>query len=254
MKYRRRTMSIKIYTMTHKKFEIPKDEMYVPLQVGRAVHEDLGYLSDDTGDEISAKNCYYSELTGLYWVWKNVKDIDYVGVCHYRRYLINEKGKIFTRPELEAILQKVDVITTKRVKLRLPYYDGYKATHHIENLDVTGAVIKERYPEYYDNFVRLVHGDETYFGNIMITKKTIFDSYAGWLFDIFSEVEKRVDIDSYDDYHKRVFGFISEILLLVWMRTNKLNVYECQVGMIGEKAETREMKEQIGRASCRERV
>lgn len=238
-------MAIRIYTMTHKKFDVPADDMYVPLQVGRAVHEDLGYLSDDTGDNISAQNCYYSELTGIYWVWKNVKDLDYVGVCHYRRYLINEKGKVFTRQELEQILQKVDVITTKRVKLRYPYYEGYRATHHIENLDATGEVIRELYPEYYPNFEKLVHGEETYFGNIMICQKQLFDSYAAWLFSIFFEVQKRVDIDSYDDYHKRVFGFISEILLLVWVRTNKLSVYECQVGMIGEKAETKEMKEQL---------
>ena len=63
--------------------------------VGHATHEDAGYLADDTGDNISAKNCYYSELTGLYWVWKNVKDPDYVGVCHYRRYLLNDAGSIF---------------------------------------------------------------------------------------------------------------------------------------------------------------
>lgn len=238
-------MAIRIYTMTHKKFDVPDDSMYIPLQVGHAVHEDLGYLGDDTGDNISEQNCYYSELTGIYWIWKNVKDLDYVGVCHYRRYLINEKGKVFTRQELVQILQKVDVITTKRVKLRYPYYEGYRATHHIENLDATGEVIRELYPEYYPTFERLVHGEETYFGNIMVCSKKIFDAYASWLFSIFFEVQKKVDIDSYDDYHKRVFGFISEILLLVWVRTNKLSVYECQVGMIGEKAETREMKERL---------
>lgn len=27
-------MSVKIYTMTHKKFDVPNDPMYVPLQVG----------------------------------------------------------------------------------------------------------------------------------------------------------------------------------------------------------------------------
>lgn len=44
--------------------------MYQPLQVGREEKEDLGYLCDNTGDNISAENCYYSELTGLYWIWK----------------------------------------------------------------------------------------------------------------------------------------------------------------------------------------
>jgi len=82
-------MSVKIFTMTHKKFDAPNDKMYVPLHVGRAMSEDLGYLGDNTGENISDMNCYYSELTGVYWIWKNYHESDYVGVCHYRRYLIN---------------------------------------------------------------------------------------------------------------------------------------------------------------------
>ena len=62
-------MKIKIFALTHKKFEVPQDKMYQPLQVGREEKEDLGYLCDNTGDNISAENCYYSELTGLYWIY-----------------------------------------------------------------------------------------------------------------------------------------------------------------------------------------
>lgn len=58
-------MSMRIYTMTHKKFTPLPDPLYVPLHVGRACGENLGYLGDDTGEQISALNCYYSELTGF---------------------------------------------------------------------------------------------------------------------------------------------------------------------------------------------
>ena len=68
-------MDLTIYTLTHKHFTKPDDNMYVPLQVGTAINSPLGYLRDDTGDNISALNGYYSELTGLYWIWKNVHDI-----------------------------------------------------------------------------------------------------------------------------------------------------------------------------------
>lgn len=47
-------MKIKIFALTHKKFEVPQDKMYQPLQVGREEKEDLGYLCDNTGDNISA--------------------------------------------------------------------------------------------------------------------------------------------------------------------------------------------------------
>ena len=69
-------MSISIYTITHVPFTPPEDPVYVPLQVGCAAKPDYGYLKDNTGDNISAKNSRYSELTGLYWIWKNHADTD----------------------------------------------------------------------------------------------------------------------------------------------------------------------------------
>ncbi len=239
-------MSIRIYAMTHKRFEVPKDPLYQPLHVGRAVGADLGYPGDDTGENISALNCYYSELTGLYWVWKNCHDVDYVGTCHYRRYLINEREQVFTKAEYEALLKEYDVVTTKRVKLNNSYYDGFSANHNRKALDMTGEVIKERYPEYYDTFVRLVNGTETYFGNMLVTSKRLYDAYCEWLFSVFAIVSERIELETgEDEYHKRVFGFISEFLLLVWVTVQKLRVKECKVGMLGEKAETREMKEKL---------
>lgn len=239
-------MKLRIYTLTHKKFDVPQDPMYQPLHVGHAVNDDLGYPGDDVGENISALNCYYSELTGLYWIWKNCKDVDYVGTCHYRRYLINDKEQVFTQAEYEALLQNYDLITTRRVKLNNSYYFGFSANHNGKALDVTGEVIREIYPEYYETFERLVHGTETYFGNIMVMSKPLFDEYAKWLFTIFFAVAERIELETGEDaYHKRVFGFISEFLLFVWARVRGLKVCECKVGMLGEKAETRELKEKL---------
>ncbi len=239
-------MKIQIFAMTHKKFEEPKDPLYQPLHVGRACSADLGYPGDDTGDNISALNCYYSELTGFYWIWKNYHEADYVGTCHYRRYLLNEREQIFTEAEYRRLLENYDLITTKRVCLNNSYYEGFSANHNRKALDMTGEVIKELYPEYYETFLTLVHANETYFGNMIVTSKERFDAYCKWLFTIFFEVARRIELETGEDaYHKRVFGFISEFLLLVWVRVNHLKVYECKVGMLGEKAETREMKEQL---------
>lgn len=239
-------MKIKIFTMTHKKFEVPTDKMYEPLHVGREGKEDLGYLTDNTGEHISDLNCYYSELTGFYWLWKNYHETEYIGTCHYRRFLLNEQEKIFTEAEYLKLLEEYDLITTKRVLLNNSYHFGFSANHNIHALDVTGEVIKELYPKDYETFVRLVNGPETYFGNIIVTSKALFDEYCEWLFSIFFEVQKRIDMETdEDEYHKRVFGFISEFLLLVWVTVKKLKVYECKVGMLGEKAETREIKEKL---------
>ncbi len=238
-------MGVTIFTMTHKKFQTPKDPIYVPLQVGRAGAEDYGYAGDDTGDNISAKNCYYGELTGVYWVWKNVRTTDYVGVCHYRRYFCTEEGRIFNEKDYLSILKDYDIITSKCLKLNYSYYDGYASDYNIFDLETTGEVIRELHPSYYETFERLVHGRGTYFGNMMVTDKALYDEYAQWLFSIFDEVEKRIDPGGYDDYHKRVFGFISEFLLYVWVTVRGLKVYECKVGMTTEKYETRQMKERL---------
>lgn len=235
-------MSTTIFAMTHKKFIPPSDKMYVPLHVGCEGKENLGYLGDNTGDNISSKNQYYSELTGVYWVWKNFHDADNVGICHYRRFLVNDAGKLFAESEIESLLSRYDLITTKTLTMRYPYYDGFSHNHNLKDLQVALVVIAEMYPEYMDTLNTMVHKRDTWFGNIMICKKALFDEYCSWLFPIFFEMEKRIDVESYDDYHKRIYGFISEFLLYVWATVNHLKVYQCKVGMLGEKAETKELK------------
>lgn len=239
-------MSVKLFAMTHKEFDVPKNPMYVPLHVGHAkAKESFGYIGDDSGDNISDLNCYYAELSGVYWVWKNYHEADYVGICHYRRFLTNEEGYVFSEKEYEEILSEYDIITTKQLELPNSYHYGFGAHHKISTLDETGEIIKEIYPEYYDTFIKLVHQNKTYFGNIMVAKKTLFDEYCKWLFDIFFELQKRIDLTFEDDYHKRVFGFISEFLLYVWVNVRDLKAYECRVAIIGEKTETREIKMQM---------
>ena len=169
-------MSMTIYTMTHKPFTPPPDKLYQPLQVGSALHENLGYLSDNEGDNISEQNPYYSELTGHYWVWKNDKHSDYVGCAHYRRYLVNERETLYTERELLDLLKKYDMVTTKLLTLEYSYYDAFDDRHNAKDLDVLGAVIKELSPKYYDNYIRLVHGKQTYFGNMFVMAKPLYDA------------------------------------------------------------------------------
>lgn len=241
-------MSIKIFVMTHKLFEGPKDAMYVPLQVGHALRGTLdeSYLRDDEGeDNISEQNPFFSELTGMYWIWKQCRDTDYVGVCHYRRFPVIKDGgteRLMTEKDCERILKEYDLITTEKLTLHSNYYEGFAVDHNLYDLQVTAQVVEEKYPEYAECFERLVHGNQVYFGNICVMSKKLYDKYCEWLFTILFEVQRRIDVTGYDGYRKRVFGFLSEFLQMVWIQVNGLRPYECRIAIIGEKFETGEVK------------
>lgn len=239
-------MSTKIYTMTHKKFHPPQSQTYIPLHVGRANSVDLGYLGDDTGDHISDLNCFYGELTGVYWLWRNLDSEDNIGICHYRRFFINEKQELLEEEDFEKILKDYDVISSKAIYIDEPYKEYYGKAHNINDLIKEGEVIKELFPEDYPAFEQVMNGKKHYFGNLMVTSRKLFDDYCSWIFTIFAELGNRIDVSSYDEYHKRIFGFLSEQLLLVWVTARGLKVYESRVGITEEKAETRELKLAVG--------
>ena len=59
--------NIKVLVAAHKKYWMPSDEMYLPLHVGHAIaKQEIGFQGDDSGENISAKNANYCELTGIY--------------------------------------------------------------------------------------------------------------------------------------------------------------------------------------------
>ena len=239
-------MKVQIFVMTHKKFTPPSDDCYIPLYVGRALGQDLGYMGDDTLDSISDLNPYYGELTGLYWLWKNYHETDIIGICHYRRYFVDEQRQLMTKEKYEESLKDTDVLVSDAVYTDIVCKENYAQAHNVNDLLAAGEVIKELYPEDYEAFCRVIEGNKSYYGNLCVMRKDTFDSYCQWLFNIFFELEKRVDVSGYDAYHKRLFGFLSEILLMVYIVARKLGVKEGNIGVTAEKAETVEFKLAMG--------
>lgn len=224
-------MDIRLYVMTHKKIAKIADPMYIPMQVGKAGKEDFGYLGDDTGDNISEKNSAYCELTGMYWLWKNM-DCDVIGICHYRRYFTRNE-KLLEKSYIEKLMKEYSMIIPNSACVKdEDVYDHYRKRHYTKDLDSCREVIAEKYPEYvaaYDYCMRTILVSA---GNMWITRKPIFDRYCAWLFDILFEVEKRIDMAGYDNYQGRVMGFLSERLFRVWLMMQKGRVTEEYVKLI----------------------
>lgn len=237
--------TIAIFLATHVKFTPPDSPIYIPLHVGREGKKDLGYLADNIGDNISDLNYLFGELTGLYWIWQNIRDIDYVGLCHYRRYFLNDYKRLMQREEYLDILAQYDAIVPTHAECKGSYYERYGRAHDARYLDVIGNAIKKICPEYYESFNKAMQGNIFFAGNLMVSKLSVLKDYSEWLFTIFMEVIGEIDVSGYDDYHKRVYGFLSEQMLYVYMMKNNLRYRETIVGISGEKAETHELKEAL---------
>ena len=230
---------IKVIIATHKKYAMPKDDMYLPLHVGAEGKDDLGYTKDNTGDNISLKNPYFCELTGLYWAYKNL-DNEYLGLAHYRRHFTDKLfrskkiednvNKAISKDKVDKLLDTVDVILPKKRNYIIEnLYDHYKHTMYVEPLDETRKIIEEKYPEYLKEFDRLKTRTSAHMFNMFIMKKDILKGYCDWLFDILFELDNRIDDSKYDTFHARFYGRVSELLLDVYLITNNIKYKEVKV-------------------------
>ena len=227
---------ISIVVATHKKYDMPKEKIYLPVQAGASLAEDLGYQRDDEGINISEKNPFYSELTAIYWAWKNL-DVDYIGLVHYRRHFKTEKNKhkkeknriqlVATQKEIEKLLEETDVILPKKRNYYIEsIYSHYEHTMYIETLNEAKNILQEKYPEYLLEFNRLHKRTSAHMFNMFIMKKNILDRYCTWIFDILFELEKRINPNNYSPFHARYLGRISECLLDVWINVNEVTYKE----------------------------
>ncbi|MBO4707165.1 MAG: DUF4422 domain-containing protein [Elusimicrobiaceae bacterium] len=245
---------MKIFVCYHKKYPLCKSDVLTPIHVGKVkAKTDLGIIGDNTGDNISIKNPYFCELTVTYWIWKNVRE-DVVGLCHYRRYfnLKNEHTKTnkitadFAKRlgndtnTLSSILSKYDIVLPKKEK-RNKYdslYAYYTKKHEKKDLEDILNIIKEKYPNQYKTAKEILHNSiEGYYYNMIIAKKDVFDNYAKWLFDILFELEKQIqkDIEKRELYQQRVYGFLAERMMTIWVALHpELKIKEVPVVFIEE--------------------
>lgn len=232
-------MNTKIIVCCHKKDLWKSDNVYLPVQVGKAITDlDLGIQGDNTGENISHKNKSYCELTGIYWAWKNLKNVDYIGVCHYRRYfkfkgmktlfsdfkLIKDLKTIDIQiPDLTKTFKKYDIVLARPKIYPYSLFVDYSVQHYSEDLRKVESIIFEKYPDYIKAYKeRISNSNRLSHYNMFIMKWQDFNDYCTWLFSILEIAENKIDVSNYNDTQKRIWGYISERLLMLYVYHNKM--------------------------------
>ena len=238
--------SARIVVASHKPYPMPSDPLYLPLFVGAAGKTDVsgqpkessGFARDDTGENISALNPGFCELTGLYWAWKNLTE-DYIGLAHYRRHFAGDSsgkkdpGDALKAAELRPRLGRYSVFVPKKRQYVIEtLYSHYAHTHYAWQLDLTREIISGKYPEYLPECDQVLKRRWGYMFNMAIMRRDLLDAYCVWLFDILFELKERCARrgagEQLSAYQGRFYGRISEILLNVWL------VHASRTGLVPE--------------------
>lgn len=253
---RRKTpVDFAIYVITHKKLPVELTEKlptdYKIIQSGRALHEDLGYIGDDTGDNISNLNPYVNDKDILYWIWKNTSH-DIVGISHYRRFFtmsdnVNFADKrisladfsheeILTKNQALDILKSYDIIANTFCD-SLTEFDNIASVSGVETTEIALSVMEKHlsrvHPDYLDSMRYVMDSRLLHKCDIYVMRKYILDAYCKWLFSFFldatDEIVKITKLEEKTGNAKRLAAYIGERLFTTWITKNRLRIKDMDI-------------------------
>ena len=201
-----------------------------PLQVGaESASVRIADLADNKGENISDRNKNYSELTGLYWIWKNKlnsagipegNERQYFGLAQYRRMLVFSDDDLLRLPDND-----VDVV----LPYPMPYEPNIHSHHerYLKDVDWNALIValRELQPEYADAFPEVLEQQYLYNYNVILAKKQVLKEYCEWLFPILERTEE-LSVPKGKDRADRYIGYMGETLETLYFIKNrkKLNV------------------------------
>lgn len=233
--------NIRLFSVFHKEYPTPNCDWITPIQVGRRhapivlpmIHDDMGSAS------ISDKNDRFCELTALYWIWRNLDHFDekYIGLAHYRRYFYFPSelpihthytsadflNEAITDAQLwQYIAEQLDAgkliipIPTSFSHADLNIKSQYIFAHNEPDWLTLENTFTKMYPEYQLAFNAFANTDALSGYNMFIGSKDFVQRYCAWLFPILFAMEPHI-AHKEDVYQNRVFGFMAERLLNVYI-------------------------------------
>lgn len=200
-----------------------------PIQAGAALAEHyIADIRDNEGDNISEKNGNYSELTALYWIWKNAGEKSkrekdgskagergkegsrYLGLFHYRRILDVTEEDIRRLREHD-----IDVV--------LPYpaiqYPSIEEHHkrYVKDSDwkAMELALEQSAPEYAKGLEKIMSQPYFYNYNMLIAKDNVFRDFCGWLFPVLKRTEELSSPKGWER-SDRYIGYLGENLTTVY--------------------------------------
>jgi len=271
--------SIKIFVSYKDKHKIFQSDIITPIQTGRAIADEIydKMIGDDTGDNISAQNPKYNELSAQYWVWKHYKEIgtpDFVGFMHYRRHFLfnsnlptpeytwlnNSSVYLFSNinnnyleylkdSDIQQYFPKYDCMVIKpynikNIKKRYrTIRDNYVTLKEQEGYfyDIFIDVIKSLHPDYIEEIEEFKNGLEMYLCNMFVMRKDLFEDYSKFLFSTLAKIDEKINSTGFSENKLRFLGFIGEFILSIYMfklrKNSEINIIEMNASFIYEPEE-----------------
>ena len=263
----------KILIAYHKPAILLKSEIMQPIHVGRDIaltkskdgtnsNDNIMWLEqnmlgDNTGKNISKLNRYFSELTGLYWAWKNYDKLetpDYIGLMQYRRHFIFDDSILVDHKNTEIencysilefnyapdkyqrmiglndenilkVLAEYDYVTVKECDFSYRRIDNVKEDY-VKNIEGTKEkdydlmlqIVESKYPHMLKYLQHQLNSPKTYLYQMFILPKEEFFKYMQFLFDVLFEILDKVDFSTYTINGQRTLGYLGEKLFDCYIR------------------------------------
>ena len=132
---------------------------------------------------------------------------------------------MLTEEEIRYYLTDFDIILPRPEPLREAAWQEF-CLHSGRESDLlrTRQAVADVDPAFLPAFDRVMAGRSLYLYNMLVTSAEEFDAYCRWLFAVLTQVEQRVDMTDYTPYEQRLYGFLGERLLNVWVTHRGLRV------------------------------
>lgn len=213
---------VKLYVITHTPCTFLEGEAILPMAINTPIGEIMGIIASDTLDNVGHLNHQLAEYSTFYWAWKNDISSQFISFFHFRRYLIlKENPQIINNvydygwdnATVKALFNDYDIILPKPMVFGTSVYDQYCGCHEQRLIDKFMEVINRKYPWVAQSFNNALQGNTGYYCNLFIMRKSDFNNYMTFAFDIFEEMKE----DLAASYQGKPFAYLGERLFTCYV-------------------------------------